>query len=138
MSVKLLARAVAIVAALGFLAGAVIGLAGFGSLLVLQPVHVDSARTIATLFGIAALVGGAMGAVLGPLVAFVLLPRVPLGRAVAVTALGALLGMVVGAFLRTNYLVTAVAGFLLASVVLRLTSRGRAAAAAPPRDRTGA
>lgn len=84
--------------------------------------------------------GAGLGSIAVPALAWLLLRRVPLGRAVAGVALGALLGAGVGEWLApfspyarhpAGFLVGALTGFLLAGVLLRVTSarqlRARAA-----------
>jgi hypothetical protein len=74
--------------------------------------------------------------VLGPVIAFVLLPRVPLGRAMLVTGAGTLAGILVSIVTDVMQLyVAGIAGFLLAAVLLRVFSSRRAAA---PRERMDA
>ena len=80
----------------------------------------------------AALVGGALGAVLGPAAAWLLLRRVPVGRAVLGTTAGAFAGGLVSAALQIHAVLGAVVGFTAAALILR----GRAGA--PPRRRPGA
>jgi len=68
-------------------------------------------------YGVAGLIGGICGLVVGPLAAFGFLRRVPLGRLFAETALGAMLGGLVGLPLMRDFaaiLAVAVAGFAVA------------------------
>ena len=83
------------------------------------------------LLGFGATFGAVLGAVLLPLAGWLLMRRVPLGRALLGTAAGAVSGgllgwfMPVGADVIARTLVAGVAGFLVAVIVLR-----RSAAAA--------
>jgi hypothetical protein len=67
---------------------------------------------------IGALFGAGLGAVLGPLAGFSILRHVPLGRAIGWTALGALIGGVVGMPLALGVLVGPVVGFGIAALAL--------------------
>ena len=81
----------------------------------------------------AGLAGAAMGAVSAPILAFGILRRVPLGRAIVLTALGTIAGAVVGEMVApvnpyaagwTPGIVRgALLGFVMAGVILRLTVR---------------
>jgi hypothetical protein len=76
----------------------------------------------------AASVGGACGALLAPLASLAFMRHVPLGRLFAQTAIGALVGGVVGLrFTGTLYTAVGVAvvGFLIAGVRLALVHRQR-------------
>lgn len=81
--------------------------------------------------GIAALIGGAMGAVLGPAASFGFLRHVPLWRIFAEGALGTIVASVAAAFLTNSLLpvlVAGVVGFLLAEARLAVASRRGAGA----------
>jgi hypothetical protein len=81
----------------------------------------------AGLFGFAAMTGGFCGLVVGPLAAFGFLRRVLLGRLFVETAIGAILGGLLGAALPIGFealLVVAVIGFAIA--VANLARRYRA------------
>jgi hypothetical protein len=94
-------------------------------------------------------VGAGLGAVLAPITAWTFLRRVPLGRALAQTAigttLGAAVGLVVGGFGLATFnslpagLVGALIGFLAAAIRLRFATRvaSGTAAGGPPRPPTG-
>lgn len=78
-------------------------------------------------FSVGAMFGAFVGAILGPLVAWVFLRRVPLCRAIAETALGTLAGILGGALLATHpILLLGLFGFLLAALRLWFTARMRA------------
>jgi len=84
----------------------------------------------------AGLVGAGIGAVGAPTVAWTLLRRVPLGRAIGVTALGAAVGAALGAVAHGGTrgvsgqfvlggIYGALAGFVVAALALRFTPLGR-------------
>lgn len=84
------------------------------------------------LIGMAVVYGALAGSVAAPLLAWGVLRRVPLGRAIVVTALGTVIGSVVGElyrplnpYVRTvpGVIVGAFAGFLLSGIALRLGTR---------------
>jgi hypothetical protein len=93
-----------------------------------------SVALIGTLFG------AATGAVLAPLTAWVFLRRVPLGRAIAHTAVGATIGATLGLVIPMfglwrlgglaggTMLIGTLVGFLVAAVRLRLKTRAPATA----------
>ena len=74
-------------------------------------------------------VGAAIGAVMAPIVAWVLLRRVPLWRAITQTALGTLLGAIVTSFTFPGPIIGAIIGFTLAAIRLRIVTRPDAALA---------
>ena len=130
-------RAVAIVAALGAVAGALVGLVGALVFAFVASGSLPDVRDTGSLLALGAATGVAFGAVLAPLISFVLLPRVPLGRAILVTSAGTLAGIVTAilADQMMNLFNLAVAGFVIAAVLLRIFSSRKATA---PRDRMGA
>ena len=71
----------------------------------------------------AAYAGAAIGAVMAPVVAWILLRRVPLWRAITQTALGTLIGAVVCSFTIPGPIVGAIIGFTLAAIRLRIVTR---------------
>ncbi len=76
------------------------------------------------LLGAGGVVGGIMGAVLGPPAAWLLLRHVPLGRAIGGTAVGTFLSsvlwlMVIG---ESAFPLGALAGFILSAVAVRYTA----------------
>jgi len=77
-----------------------------------------------------AVVGGALGAVLAPALSWLFLRRVALWRVLVYPPLGTLAGVTVTALLRTNPIVGAACGTLLATIALALTARRRGRAAA--------
>jgi hypothetical protein len=86
------------------------------------------------LYGLAAIIGGICGFVVGPLAAFGFLRRVPLGRLFIETALGATLGGFLGLVFHVGFptfLGVAVGGFGLA--VAHLASRYRTTRESPDR-----
>ena len=117
-------RALAIVTVLGALGGAIVSLAGWFLFVAL------TADTIgpASLLGVIAWVGAIWGAVLGPALGFGLLRRVPLWRAVAGTALGALAAIALCALVAPDLAILAApVGMLLAALVLRRRAAARSA-----------
>lgn len=120
--------------ALGVVCGGLLG--GVAVLLDLRGHIPDSdVGGIPGAFSLGAMAGATVGAVLAPVVGWVFLRRVSLGRAIAETALGVLAGILVGAFLlpgRPIYELGLV-GFLLAAAGLwfrtRRAARDHAAAA---------
>ena len=76
-------------------------------------------RDAATLTGIGAVAGAAIGALLGPLAGFGLLRRVPLGQAMRATGLGALAGLGLGLVAGFNAVLLSVAGFALGALYAR-------------------
>jgi hypothetical protein len=86
--------------------------------------------------GVPAVIGGALGAVLTPIAGWMLLRRVPLGRAFAGLAVGTIVGGVLGWLLLARRMDpvnacvgSAVAGFLVAAVAMRYSKSARIAAA---------
>lgn len=73
-----------------------------------------------------AMIGGIAGTVLAPILAWVFLRRVPLGRAVAVTGLGALVGAAVSAIVAPPaFIAGALAGFVMSGIGLFVQTRRR-------------
>lgn len=123
-----MSRAARIVAVTGGLivTGAVVGTlcAHVALALLLAPTEGWTLFADAELFWIAAVFGGALGAISAPVVFWALLRFVPLGRAIAWCAVGSILGGVAGWFagMVLGALATALAGFVAAAVVLRRTA----------------
>lgn len=130
------ARVVKVTAGLSVF-GAVVGAAAGATAL-----FVGTLLTGQSIFGelfvlaVPAVIGAGMGAVLTPIAGWMLLRRVPLGRAFGGLAAGTILGGVLGWWLipRDTYPLTAtiaaaVAGFLIAAVALRYFRSARVAAA---------
>ena len=105
--------------------GAVAGAVALGTGLVLSQ-DFDRLKE-PLLFAVAATLGAMLGAGCAPLAGWLLLRRVPLGRAFGGLTVGAIIGGVVGWFLPRSIahgdgiLITAAIGFLCAAVVLRIT-----------------
>jgi hypothetical protein len=92
----------------------------------------DPMREFVGLMGWGAMVGAALGAVLGPISAWLLMRHVPIGLALAGTALGTLIGAVIGIFVNElgGALAFGLGGFAVAAIALWLmTPRGSRAAA---------
>jgi hypothetical protein len=91
-----------------------------------------TSREFLSILGLGAMAGAGAGIVGAPALAWGLLRRVPLGRAILVTGLGTIVGAVVGELLNpfNPYALTipgviagGLAGFLTAGVALRLITR---------------
>lgn len=118
----------------GALFGAVAAVAGLAVLSIFYGDFPDALG-----LGAGALAGAALGAVSAPAAGWLLLRRVPLGKAIAWTTLSTVLGGVAGWGIQSvgrvtqnrieTALIGALAGFILAAVVLRVRA-GRAAPAA--------
>ena len=119
------ARATLIVSALGAAGGALSGIVlAVGLGLVLD--GFTGARDFVGTLAFSAVVGAALGLLLGPLAGFGLLRRVPLGRAILGTGVGTVLGFLAGWPFPVNPFYTSVAGFALAAVFLQWRYRPRA------------
>ncbi len=79
----------------------------------------------ASLALIAGLFGGALGAVLGPAAGFSILRHVPLGKAIGWTAVGAIVGGLLGVPLSMGLILGPVVGFGVASLALYASVRRR-------------
>ncbi len=119
----------------GALCGTALGAIIVGAFL-LRYGPTDSPPEIWPALGFGAGVGAVFGAVLTPLLAWIFLRRVPLGRAIVETSIGILAGVALAMiFAPTYWLGAALLGFLTAGVRLFVVSRrggavsgGRAAA----------
>lgn len=116
--------------AAGFVAGGVTGAVMTTLWMVADGVH-DPLALRGSVF-IGGMVGGAAGAVLGPLAAWLLMRHVPLGLAVGGTALGTLAGAVAGLLAGSLALsfCGALVGFGAAAVLLRVRAGRRTRATA--------
>ena len=134
------ARVTAVTAGLSVF-GAVVGAAA-GAVAMLVGTLITGGMTVGDLFvlGIPAVLGAGLGAVLTPIAGWMLLRRVPLGRAFAGLAAGTIAGGVLGWSLLARPLSdftdpimvsvsSAVAGFLIAAIAMRYSKSARAAAA---------
>ena len=130
-----LLRALAIVAGLGAIAGALLALVTIGAIkanALLNDLHGGpSLRDVVML----TLTGAGGGSVLGPLVGFGLLRNVPLGQAVLGTGVGALLGIAALFVLAPSSAIVAMLlpplGMVLAALALRARVGARRRDAAP-------
>jgi len=108
----------------GTVFGAIAGTLALGTSLVLSQQFDGFTKPL--LFVVAATLGAILGAGCAPLAGWLLLRRVPLGRAFGGLTVGAIIGGVVGWFLPRSIahgdgiLITAAIGFLCAAVVLRI------------------
>lgn len=121
-------RVAAVTAALAAL-GAVVGALG-GAVLMIVFALVQGSGPVGQLLPLlarGAAAGGALGLVLGPLAAWLLMRHVPIGLAIGGTALGSIAGAVVGLFVSgsSGIVAFALGGFAVAAVALwLLTPRG--------------
>jgi hypothetical protein len=72
---------------------------------------------------VAGLFGGALGAILGPAAGFSILRRVPLGKAIGWTALGAIAGGLIGVPFAMGLILGPVVGFGVAALALYASVR---------------
>lgn len=129
-SVRRVLAVTAGLAAAGLVVGAVLGAIAGGAALAMVGDRA-SARDTTIVIGIAAGVGGGLGLVLAPAAAWLLMRHVPIGRAVAETALGTALGAFLGFLLTASLahvlpappLIFALLGFTAAAVRLRVAHR---------------
>lgn len=112
--------------------GAVIGGILGGGLAALLGVRMGDFRISGEVLYTGAVFGGAMGCVLAPLAAWTLMRRVPIWRAIAETAVGTVLGAVLGLVFQplrdTAWLsppLLGIAGFALAAIRLHRSSHAR-------------
>jgi len=132
---RILAVTVGVVGA-GAVVGALCGVV-LASLALLLTASINElmSRDTAVFLGLCATVGGVVGGITSPIVAWGLLRRVPLGRAIVWGAVGTMLGGVIGEWLSPTNLhsgtvpgviVGGFLGFVAASIAVRKAS-GRAA-----------
>ena len=129
-SVRRVVAVTAGLAATGLVVGAVLGAVVEGAALMLVG-HEVSGRDAAIVVGVAAAAGGVLGLLLAPTAAWLLMRHVPIGRALAETALGTTLGAFVGFLLTPSTgliipvppLSLALVGFTAAAVRLRFMHR---------------
>jgi hypothetical protein len=109
----------------GALCGAVLG--GIALIIdISQSPGAPGLRDVAVAFGVGGLWGAVFGVVLAPVFAWLFLRRVSLGRAIAQTALGTMIGLVVGALISPGAsFLFGLGGFIVASLWLRLSNRNR-------------
>ena len=121
-------RAFVVVTALAIGAGALLGVLSVGGLAAVALVTGRSVtgRDAVGMLLLGALWGGAFGLALGPLTAFAFLRAVPLGRAVAGTAAGTVLGILATFILGSNPFVSLPVGFLLGAIGVRVLHKRRA------------
>jgi hypothetical protein len=118
----------------GAVVGGVCATIAVALILGIRPPHDSVLRfdALPFLFGVAQF-GAVVGAVAAPVLGFAVLRKVPLGRAVVVTALGTLIGAVIGEFLgplnpydadlTPGVVRGTLAGFVAAGLYLRVTTR---------------
>ncbi|MGH7528136.1 MAG: hypothetical protein ACREMX_15685 [Gemmatimonadales bacterium] len=117
-------RVLAVTAGL-VLTGVVVGAACGGIAIALVAVLSGDWRSALRpgLWTLGGVVGAVIGAVVAPVMSWLLLRHVPLGRAILQTAVGTILGGALGLRLTTNPFVAAVAGFSAAAVRLAFVTR---------------
>jgi hypothetical protein len=121
MSIRRIATVALSVTALGIVAGALVGALG-GIVVGLVFGQWPEVAEIASAGG---LLGGAFGLLLGPLAGFGVLRDVPLWRAIVGTGCGALIGILGGAALGANFIITSLAGFALGAAYTRIRYSSR-------------
>jgi len=139
MPIPRVGRIIQVTAALSGI-GAVVG-GALGGALLASPLGVPGAhlRLSRELIFIGAMFGGVMGAILAPIAAWTFMRRVPIWRAITDTAIGTVMGAVVGLVLQPRFDTAwlsppflGICGFALAAIRLRFANRaGRSAANAP-------
>lgn len=132
MQLKRVAAVTAALAVAGALVGAVCGAVMMLAFILVEGTGGDPAHEFFALVAWGAMVGAALGAVLGPLSAWLLMRHVPIGLAIGGTALGTLAGAVIGIFVSGlgGALAFGLGGFAVAAIALWLrTPRGSRAAA---------
>lgn len=109
---------------LGAAAGALVGLLWYvGVTLVALRGEVPSGRDVAYVVAIGVVGGAVAGFVLGPLVGFLLLRNVPLGRAIAFSGAGTLAGLAVSIAMDGRHPIPlTLGGFVTGAVAARLLS----------------
>ena len=134
MSVRRLLLATLGLSGVGAIVGGVCATIAVALILAIRPPHDSVLRfdALPFLFGVAQF-GAVVGAVAAPVLGFAVLRRVALGRAVVVTALGTIIGAVIGEFLSPlnpydadlapGVVRGALAGFVAAGLYLRFTTR---------------
>ena len=116
---------VAIVTLALMIVGAIVGAATSAIALIVVSLIQGSRSFQGVMFGLgfATFVGAVIGTVMAPVIAWVLLRRVPLWRAITQTALGTLIGAIAMSFFPPGPIVGAIAGFTLAAIRLRIVTR---------------
>lgn len=115
----------------GMVVGALCAMVAFP--LIFLPLGLSPDVSESALFAIAALFGAIIGGVMAPVVAWGILRRVPLGRAVAWSAVGTVVGAIAGMIVLENPVIGAVAGFVVAAIWLWARHRPTPDAARVPR-----
>ena len=140
MPTPIVRRIIQVTAALSILGAVVGGILG-GVLIALLPLGIPMAdfRITGEPLYIGTLFGAVMGSVLAPIAAWTLMRRVPIWRAIADTAVGTLIGAMVGLIFQprhdTAWLsppLLGVGGFALAAIRLRFSNRARRAQLSTP------
>jgi len=137
-------RVIAVTAGLsaaGLVVGAAVGAVVAGAFIALSLLTASGGVwNVGTTLAASAIYGGALGMVLGPIAAWLLMRHVPIGRALGETALGTAIGSFLGLLLvwfpvlliPFPPLTLALAGFAAAAVRLRVMHRKKDAVATLP------
>ena len=127
----------------GLVVGAVVGVGVAGAFIALSLLtRSGGVWNVGSTLLFSAMFGGALGLVLGPLAAWLLMRHVPIGRALGQTALGTAIGSFLGLLLVMfpvllipfPPLVLGLAGFAAAAVRLRITHRRKDVVPTLPAD----
>ncbi|HEU4453259.1 MAG TPA: hypothetical protein VFR81_09370 [Longimicrobium sp.] len=134
MQVKRVAAVTAALAVAGAMVGAVCGAVLMLAFVLVEGTGGDPIGEFLAIFAWGAMVGAALGAVLGPLSAWLLMRHVPIGLAIGGTALGTLVGAVIGLFVNRlgGALAFGLGGFAVAAIALWLMTPRGSRVAAPP------
>lgn len=119
MDIKRIAVVTAGLAGAGMVVGGMLG-GGLGLVAMLVSSGVGALMEFGEYVLVAALAGALAGAVLGPLAAWLLMRRVPLGLAIGGTALGTLAGVASAFVIGGNLIVNPLLGFGLSALAMRL------------------
>ena len=120
-------RIIQVTAALSLIGCVVGGILGGALLASPLGIPMEHFKISGQLFYVGAIFGGVMGAVLAPIAAWTLMRRVPIWRAITDTAIGTVIGAVVGLVFQPQHdaawlspPLLGVTGFALAAIRLRL------------------
>ena len=142
-SVRRVLAVTAGLAVAGLVVGAVVGVVVAGAFIALSLLTTTGGVwNVGSTLLFSAMFGGALGMVLGPIAAWLLMRHVPIGRALGQTAIGTAIGSFLGLVLVMfpvllipfPPLVLGLAGFAAAAVRLRLTHRKKDAVVVLPSE----
>ena len=134
MQFKRVAAVTAGLAVAGAMVGALCGAIMMLAFILVEGTGGDPIHEFVALMAWGGMVGAALGAVLGPLSAWLLMRHVPLGLAIGGTALGTLIGAIIGIFVNElgGALAFGLGGFAVSAIALWLMTP-RASRVAGPR-----